>query len=415
MRRTSLGIIHSSAIRGVAFLLVLCCIIALAACSPLVDQHGKPSNTSPAVQHSQSFADREAAPSPNASIEQSPEYQAASAVAAMSLEERVGQLVMAPLNVGDDPEGFSTLIARYHVGSVLLLGNWRGGVAQVGQAAQRLQGYAPAGSKLLIASDQEGGQVQHLRGPGFDSMPSGVEQGRMDTASLRSSAGRWGTQLKSAGVNVNLAPVLDTVQTQPRQSNAPVGALDRDFGLDAGGNSEHGIAFIQGMADAGVSTAIKHYPGLGAVTGNTDFTAQGIADSTTSFDGDEISAFTAALKADPAMVMMSLATYSRLDPGNPAAFSATIIGNLRNEHAFNGVITSDSLSAAALGGTSPDQLGVRFVEAGGDLACIGARSYVEPVIQGLIDRAKQDPAFASKIQSSATRVMTLKYSAGLAQ
>jgi beta-N-acetylhexosaminidase len=407
--------IHSRATRGAGFLLALSGIISLSACSALINQHENTSNSSPEVQNTQSFESRKPAPSPNVSIEQSPEYQAKRAVSSMSLEEQVGQLIMAPLNVTDDPAAFNSVITQYHIGSALLLGNWNGGITQVEQATHSLQSYAPAGRQLLIASDQEGGQVQHLQGSGFDRIPGGTIQGRMTTAALRSSAQRWGSQLKTAGVNVNLAPVLDTVQTVSRQSNAPVGALNRDFGLDANGNGEHGIAFIQGMADAGVSTSIKHYPGLGAVTGNTDFTEHGIEDSTTSFDGEEISAFTDALSAEPAMVMMSLATYTRLDPTNPAAFSATIIDNLRDRHGFNGVITSDSLSAAALDGTSPDQLGVRFIEAGGDLACIGASSYVEPVVQGLIARAKKDKAFAAKIHRSATRVMTLKYSVDLAR
>ena len=94
----------------------------------------------------------------------------------------------------------------------------------------------------------------------------------MSTDQLRQSAAVWGSQLKSAGINVDLAPVVGTV-TVDRASNGPIGALYRDFGLDADGNADHAKAFIQGMADSGVGSAIKHYPGLGSVTGNTDFTA----------------------------------------------------------------------------------------------------------------------------------------------
>ncbi|MCI1222825.1 MAG: beta-glucosidase [Bifidobacterium subtile] len=351
----------------------------------------------------------------HAAADDAPEEKASKAVDAMPLKDQVGQLVMAPLFAGSDPSSLHDLVADQHVGSVLIIGNWNTGVSGVKQSTDALQSYAPQNNRLIMATDQEGGQVQHLRGPGFDAMPSGVEQGRLSPNQLTDSASQWGGQLKSAGINVDLAPVADTVQTD-RAGNAPIGALDRDFGLDASGNAQHATAFINGMRQAGVETTIKHYPGLGTVSGNTDFTANGILDTTTTLDGDEIGAFTTALQAKPGMVMMSLATYQAIDPANPAAFSNALIdGHLRTQSGYDGVVTSDSLSATAVNGIAPDQLGVRFIEAGGDLACIGANQYVQPILDGLNQRAASDPAFAQKVKQSATRVMTLKYRMGLAQ
>lgn len=341
--------------------------------------------------------------------------QARRAVAAMSLEERVGQLVMVPLFAGQDPSSLTDAISNRHAGSVLIIGNWRSGVEGVRSAVDQLQTMTSETNRLIVATDQEGGLVQHLKGAGFDTMPSAREQGRMSTDQLRSSAASWGSQLAAAGVNVDLAPVLGTV-TVARSTNAPIGALNRDFGLDAAGNAAHGVAFVQGMRDAGVGTAIKHYPGLGAVTGNTDFTANGITDTTTTLEGAEIGAFHEAIRqASPEMVMMSLATYQAIDGSAPAAFSSTIIdGHLRGVQGYQGVVISDSLSAAALKSIPTDQLGVRLVEAGGDLACIGETSYVTPILDGLNARAASDPAFAAKVTRSAERVMTLKYQIGLA-
>ncbi|MBW3089299.1 glycoside hydrolase family 3 protein [Bifidobacterium sp. 82T25] len=335
-------------------------------------------------------------------------------VSSMSLGERVGQLVMVPLFAGTNPSSLASTIQNDHAGSVLIIGNWTSGTTGVKAAVDQLQGYAPEGNGLIIATDQEGGQVQHLTGSGFDTMPSAVEQGAMTTDQLRTSAKVWGSQLASAGVNVDLAPVLGTV-TVDRASNAPIGALNRDFGLDAAGNAAHGVAFIQGMKDASVQTSVKHYPGLGAVTGNTDFTSQGILDTTTALGGDEIGAFDTAIKqADPAMVMMSLATYQAIDPNNPAVFSSALItDHLRGELGYDGVVTSDSLSAEALSGYDATQLGVKMVEAGADLACIGQVEYVEPILQGLNTQASADEAFAKKVTESAVRVMTLKIEMGL--
>ena len=346
----------------------------------------------------------------------SPAAKASRAIATMSLDERAGQLIMAPMFAGGNPADLSALISTRHVGSVVLIGNWNNGTAAAKTAADALQSYAPSGNQLIVSTDQEGGQVQHLKGSGFDTMPSAVAQGQMSADTLRSSAKTWGGQLKQAGINVDLAPVLGTVQVK-RSSNAPIGALNRDFGLDSNGNAQHGIAFIEGMRDAGVGATVKHYPGLGAVTGNTDFTTEGILDTTTTLDDEEIGAFNTTIKqAKPAMVMMSLATYQRIDSSAPAAFSSKIIdGTLRGSVGYDGVVISDSLSAAAVSGIATKDLGVRLVDAGGDLACIGDTSYVTPILDGIIARAQSDPAFAKKVTASATRVMTLKYQMGLAK
>lgn len=375
-------------------------------------------------QSSSSTLNRDKAPTPKPQKSQehqkaagdSPAAKASRAIATMSLDERAGQLIMAPMFAGGNPADLSALISTRHVGSVVLIGNWHNGTAAAKTAADALQSYAPSGNQLIVSTDQEGGQVQHLKGSGFDTMPSAVAQGQMSADTLRSSAKTWGGQLKQAGINVDLAPVLGTVQVK-RSSNAPIGALNRDFGLDSNGNAQHGIAFVEGMRDAGVGATVKHYPGLGAVTGNTDFTTEGILDTTTTLDDEEIGAFNTTIKqAKPAMVMMSLATYQRIDSSAPAAFSSKIIdGTLRGSVGYDGVVISDSLSAAAVSGIATKDLGVRLVDAGGDLACIGDTSYVTPILDGIIARAQSDPAFAKKVTASATRVMTLKYQMGLAK
>lgn len=375
-------------------------------------------------QSSSSTLNRDKAPTPKPQKSQehqkaagdSPAAKASRAIATMSLDERAGQLIMAPMFAGGNPADLSALISTRHVGSVVLIGNWNNGTAAAKTAADALQSYAPSGNQLIVSTDQEGGQVQHLKGSGFDTMPSAVAQGQMSADTLRSFAKTWGGQLKQAGINIDLAPVLGTVQVK-RSSNAPIGALNRDFGLDSNGNAQHGIAFIEGMRDAGVGATVKHYPGLGAVTGNTDFTTEGILDTTTTLDDEEIGAFNTTIKqAKPAMVMMSLATYQRIDSSAPAAFSSKIIdGTLRGSVGYDGVVISDSLSAAAVSGIATKDLGVRLVDAGGDLACIGDTSYVTPILDGIIARAQSDPAFAKKVTASATRVMTLKYQMGLAK
>ncbi|RSX55847.1 beta-glucosidase [Bifidobacterium dolichotidis] len=340
----------------------------------------------------------------------SDQQQARKAVNAMSIEQQAGQLVMAPLKVDAKPEDLKDLIQNQHLGSILLLGNWTSGVSGVRQATTTLQQYSSAQNPLFMAADQEGGLIQHLKGPGFTQMPSALEQGKMSVEKLTSEATTWGQQLRQAGINIDLAPCIDTVSID-RDSNDPIGALDRDFGLGAEGNARHGVAFVEGMRKANIGATIKHYPGLGAVSGNTDFTEEGIDDVTTTVNSDQLNAFKNAIEqSNPAMVMISLSTYKNLDATQPAVFSHYIVTDLlRNQTRYNGVIISDSMSAAALNKYEQSELGTKFIEAGGDLACIGDVALVKPVLDGIVSKAKADKNFAKQVQASAERVMTLKY------
>lgn len=370
-----------------------------AAPTPSAIPSGSPSSAAPTASPSPTTTDR-----------------AQEIVDGMSLDERAAQLVMTPLAAGTDPSAIRALIADEHVGSVILMGNWTSGVAGVREATEMLQSYADGPTRVLVATDQEGGQVQHLQGPGFETMPSEVTQGMMTLANLQTASRGWGEQLHMAGVHVDLAPCVDTV-TIDRASNAPVGALDRDYGLDAAGNAQHAAAFVEGLRAAGVGAAAKHFPGLGAVTGNTDFTTDGIVDTTTTRNGLVVQAFAQAIRAaDPGMVMISLATYTAIDPDEPAAFSPTVIdGMLRGDIGYGGVVISDSLSASAVSAIAPAELGVRLVQAGGDLACVNDPAFTQPILDGLRARARGDAAFAERVTQSARRVVALKLALGLAQ
>jgi beta-N-acetylhexosaminidase len=95
------------------------------------------------------------------------------------------------------------------------------------------------GARFFVAANQEGGQVQQLTGPGFSVMPSAVTQGTWSVSALRAAAAGWGGELRAAGVNLDLAPVMDVVPAGGASTNAPVGELDRQFGSDPASNGAH--------------------------------------------------------------------------------------------------------------------------------------------------------------------------------
>lgn len=342
-----------------------------------------------------------------------PPSRADAVLASMTEAERVGQLLMV-----DNPSTYVSAmtlhdIVALHVGAVILDHNSSLSVGQTRSITDRLQAAAPAGIRLLISTDQEGGLVRRLRGPGFTQMPSALVQGQLSPAALQAQAVTWGRQLKAAGVNVDLAPVLDTVPADS-PGNPPIGDLDREYGHDPGTVAAHGVAVAEGFAAAGVAATVKHFPGLGRVGGNTD-TASGVTDVVTTANDGYLQPFASAIRAGVPVVMMSTAVYRNLDPGTPAAFSPTIIDSiLRKKLGFTGVVISDDLGAAAqVASYSVGERAVDFIAAGGDLVLTVDATQAGTMTAALLEKASADGTFKALIDQAALTVLREKQALGL--
>ena len=307
-------------------------------------------------------------------------------------------------------------IATYGVGSVWFTEPSNAPASSVAGLTTQVQGLATtatAGVGFLIGANQEGGQIDQFHGPGFDPIPSALQQGSEDPALLQAQAARWGLQLKAAGINLNLAPVMDTVPPGQDQANAPIGALQREFGHDPDTVSTHGIAFIAGMHQSTVLVTAKHFPGLGRVTANTDFTANAVDRTTTATD-PYLAPFSRAIDAGVDLVMVSTASYTNIDPQHLAVFSPAIIGLLRGQDHFAGVVVSDDLgAAAAVASIAPGDRAVDFIAAGGDLVTVKTADLIAPMVTAISNRAANDRAFADQVHAAAIRVLQVKVNAGL--
>jgi beta-N-acetylhexosaminidase len=333
----------------------------------------------------------------------------------LTLAQRVGELFLVGVDGNIAGRELTAAERTYHFGS-LLLDKTAAGTAALEAQTAAMQELAPAdtsGVRLFIAANQEGGQIQQLSGPGFATMPSALEQGSWSLSTLRASAADWGTDLRAAGVNLDLAPVMDVVPQGSAASNAPIGALDREFGFDPVTNGEHGTAFIQGMAAAGVMTVAKHFPGLGRVAGNTDFTSN-VVDNVTTATDPYLNSFRTAIGAGVPMVMVALATYTKIDPAELAVFSPTVMRLLRNGLGFNGVIVSDDMGqAAAVQAVPVGTRAIDFLTAGGDLVTSQSLAPAEQMAAAVLARASGNAAFRATVDSAARRVLAAKRAAGL--
>jgi beta-N-acetylhexosaminidase len=338
----------------------------------------------------------------------------------MSTSERAGQLIMVGLNVNAGRSSLDALVRGRHLGGVILLGGWHNGTDQVRAATSHLAGLASdqatAGLGLLLAADQEGGAVQQLQGAGFSQMPSARQQNAEGPSALMSEATRWAAQLRRAGINVNLAPVADTVPTSIGTANQPIGRYDRQFSSNPTRVSTMVGAFIAGMRAGGIATTVKHFPGIGRITGNTDVTSSGITDGVTTMNDPFLGPFSTGIQDGVDLVMVGSAIYSRIDPGTNAEFSRTIVTDLlRNRLSYHGVVITDDVGAAqAVAAVPVGQRATRFVRAGGDIVLTARPSTVPVMHDALTAAMRSDPQFAAQVKAAVTRVVALKLRMGLA-
>lgn len=338
----------------------------------------------------------------------------ARAFAHLTPAQRVGQLFMVGTPATAASAETMRMISDHHVGSVILSGRSYLGRSATARITARLQARATDAATgrvpLLIATDQEGGEVQVLRGPGFSDMPTAVVQGRYPVATLRADAARWGAQLRAAGVSVDLGPVLDTVPPAFLGSNPPIAGYDRQYGETPGAVAAHGTAFAVGLARAGVDATIKHFPGLGRVHANPD-DSTGVTDELTTRHDAFLMPYLRAIRAGAPLVMMSTAVYRRIDRHNPAAFSPTIVtGILRGDLGFAGVVISDDLGQAAqVQAWTPAERATKFIAAGGDIVLTVVAADMPSMTAAVLARTRTDPAFAAQVDAAALRVLTAKH------
>ncbi len=294
----------------------------------------------------------------------------------------VGQMLMVGFRGTDLKEGdpFLQAVRDLHLGGVVLFDRdvpTRSPVRnivspqQVQELTAQLQAVAEV--PLLIAIDQEGGQIARLKARhGFSATPSQAELGRWDDQErTRSSAREVGELLASLGINLNFAPVLD-LAVNP--DNPIIAALERSYGAEPDRVERHARWTIQEFHRAGVLSAVKHFPGHGASKEDSHL---GLPDVTHLWSETELEPFSALLSEQlPDLVMMAHLYSAQWDETYPATLSdAVITGMLRQQLGFEGVVVSDDMKMGAIAQNYSLEQSIELaVKAGVDILLFGNNS-----------------------------------------
>jgi beta-N-acetylhexosaminidase len=271
---------------------------------------------------------------------------------------------------------------------------------------------AAAIGHLIVSADEEGGRVARLDDRhGFPATRSAAELGALnDPAATEAAAREMAETLSAAGVNLNLAPVVD-LNLNPE--NPIIGALDRAFAADPRVVTDQALAFIRGHHAVGVRTVLKHFPGHGSSTGDTHL---GVVDVTDTWREIELEPFAAIVDAGMADAILTAHVFNaRLDPEHPATLSrATIDGVLRRDLGYDGVVISDDLQMGAIRQAYGYEEAVRLaIDAGVDVLTIANQQVYEAdivprtveLIVGLVDDGRLD---ATRIDEAWRRLGSLR-------
>lgn len=289
------------------------------------------------------------------------------------------------------------------LGGVCLYGSNRG--ADVAAVAAALHDARP---EVVVALDEEGGDVTRLEAATGSSVPGNAALGAVDDLGLTwRVAAALGGVLHAAGVDLDLAPCAD-VNSDP--ANPVIGV--RSFGADPGVVARHAAAFVGGLRSAGVAACAKHFPGHGAVTVDSHLSLPTVAAPVGVLRARELAPFRAVIRAGVAAVMPGHLLVPALD-AVPATVSRPIVTDLlRGELGFDGLVVTDALDMGGIGG--PEAIPatvVRALAAGADLCCLGPENgevVVEACVEAVVAAIAAGTLAPGRVTGAAARVAALR-------
>ncbi|BFU42752.1 glycoside hydrolase family 3 N-terminal domain-containing protein [Krasilnikovia sp. MM14-A1004] len=284
-----------------------------------------------------------------------------------------------------------------------------GNVADRDQVAGLTAELRRARADVLIAIDEEGGDVTRLAHRTGSPYPGNAALGAVDDVDLtRSVYAAIGADLAAAGVNLNLAP---TVDVNTADDNPIIGT--RSFGADPARVARHAAAAVAGLQGVGVAACAKHFPGHGATIADSHLELPTVDAPLAVLRERDLPPFAAVVSAGVQAVMTAHIRVPDLTGDGPATFSrAAVTDLLRHEYGFGGAVVTDALemrgAAGAAGGIG--RAAVRALAAGADLLCVGAEvdhALVEAVAAEIVAGVRDGRLAAARLEEAAERTAAL--------
>ena len=328
-------------------------------------------------------------------------------VAAAGLARLIGQRLIVAM---DGPLASPALLGRIRrgeIGGVILFGRNITTRAALVALTRQLHLAARSGGqpRFLIAVDQEGGSIKRI--PWAPPTLSPPEMGRLGSTLIAAGQGAaTGRALAALGIDVDLAPVADV----PISTSSFLERQGRIWSFSASRTASLADAFATGLESAGIVPALKHFPGLGLATENTDLRIVSIrATQTALLPG--LLPYRTAIRHDIPLIMLSNATYPAYDAHSAAGWSPTInTGLLRGALGFRGVTITDALDGTARArGLTTRHLAIRAAGAGTDLLLItGSEATSQGVFVALMAAAAAGTIPIRGLSDSYARILALK-------
>ena len=327
---------------------------------------------------------------------------AAAACGPLSTRERVMQVVLS--GVPDARMNARTRnILEGDAASVVLFADNIAGTAQLRALTRRMRDVA--GTRLLVAVDEEGGRVSRLGEAGIvRRLPAARRLAqRRSPSRVRALGAGLGRQMLRVGVDWDLAPVLDVTRAR---ADSVIG--DRSYGGSPGKVSRYGRAFARGLASTGVHTAGKHFPGHGRTTTDSHRTLPTVRASRGQLLRRDVAPYVRASGALDA-VMSAHVRYTALDRRNPATLSRAASRLLRRHVGFEGVLVTDALEMGAIARRhSPPAAAELAVKRGFDMVLLGQWRDADPTADRLIAAVRRGRLDPARLDEAVARVLRMK-------
>ncbi|RKS69369.1 beta-N-acetylhexosaminidase [Motilibacter peucedani] len=321
----------------------------------------------------------------------------------LELRRLAARVVMGAFEGLELPAWTADLLAD-GLGSLCLFGSNVESPEQLAALTAAIRAVAP---DVLLATDEEGGDVTRLHMRTGNPHPGNAALGSADDVDLTSAvATAIGAELRAAGIDLDLAPVVD-VNSNPH--NPVIGV--RSFGADAALVARHSAAYVSGLQAAGVAACVKHWPGHGDTALDSHLAMPTVDAPLEVLRARELVPFAAAVEAGTLAVMTSHVLLPAIDPDAPATLSPAVVRLLREDLGFDGLLVSDALDMkGASGGRGEPAAAVLAVAAGCDLLCLGADKELgvhEAVIGALVAAVQDGTLPEARLREAAGRVSAL--------